>query len=147
MNCDPERIQAIYQHDKKIERAITLDGRLVYGTQNGQHTVFRYTKTAEQCDDVFDDEYGEVLSFEVSLDSSETSFEFRDDELLDLKCYYYEFGAWVNSGTHYPIRKGLIKGRQTSEEEWYIQCSLLTDAIPEEGVPHAVEVNAYFELE
>jgi hypothetical protein len=147
MNCDPENIRAIYENDKKIEKAITLDGRLVYGTKNGHQTVFRYTRTAEQCDDIYDDEYGEVLTFEVALDSSVTNFEFREDELLDLKCYYFEFGAWVNSGTHYVVRQGVIKGQQTGEDEWYIECSVLTDAIPEEGVPHAVEVNAHFKLE
>jgi hypothetical protein len=45
------------------------------------------------------------------------------------------------------VRQGVIKGQQTREDEWYIECSVLTDAIPEEGVPHAVEVNAHFKLE
>ena len=144
--CDPEQISTTFQEDRMIEIGLSTQFQFAFTIQEGEQTVFVYERTAAQCDDVNDDEYGEVLAFAVPLEHETSAFEYKDEELINLRCHYYEFGAWVNSSKQYAIRKGLIKGQKSGENEWYIQCSVLTDAIPEEGVPHAVEVNASFEL-
>jgi hypothetical protein len=59
------------------------------------------------------------------IDGDSNSFEYSDDEILKLNCFYYEYGVWVG-GMQLQVDKGLIKGKKVSENKWKISVKVST---------------------
>lgn len=96
-------------------------GLFQYEISEGDKFVFRLSHAGAQCNDTFDDEWGERIVFEVDQEAS--SFRFVDSELIEAQCYYSQWGAWVNSSPLL-ITSGSVEGTKLSESTWSINLSL-----------------------
>ncbi|MEO9894429.1 hypothetical protein [Aurantibacter sp.] len=86
---------------------------------DGNNLVFTYEFQAEDEKDIADDEYSEVIRFEIQPDLNE--FEYSTTDLEAIKAVYSEncfcFFGDDNKNTS---PKGTIKGKKISDTEWDI---------------------------
>ena len=123
-NCDPETINAKWTLGGEIVVDYNTEfERNEYSISNGENILFEYNHSGAQCDDIYDDEWGELLTF--SINSETTNFEFTNDEIITTNCFYQAYGAWVRHN-QYQIKDGTIKGEKISESEWKIIVSVMT---------------------
>ena len=117
-NCVPETIHLNWTKDKTILVEYNSEfQRNDYNIVNGENWLFEYNRSGAQCEDIFDDEWGEVLTFEIDKNSDD--FEFVDENMLQTNCFYRQYGAWVRHN-QYQIKDGMIKGEKKSANEWEI---------------------------
>lgn len=124
INCYPESINANWTLGKEI--IVTYNAefqRNEYNILNGENILFEYNHSGAQCDDILDDEWGEKLTFIINKET--TDFELKDGDVINIKCFYQEYGVWVNHN-QYQIKEGTIKGKKLSENIWEINVSVLT---------------------
>jgi hypothetical protein len=117
-NCHPERFTytILPQSDITIDTSETPNFSIV----EGSNMVFEYQHLAAQCDDVFDDEWGEILYF--AIDTNATEFQNTDEQLAEIQCIYNLEGAWV--GARERVKLGSIAGEKLSEKLWRISIDL-----------------------
>ncbi len=123
-DCDPEVFRYRWEDLKEI--TVTTDTSSQtnqYQIGDGQNIVFTYTHDGRQCDDIFDDEWTEVIQFEVDKDV--TDFEYVDSNIARAKCHYREIGAWTH-GIPQEVKSGTIKGKKLNSSEWEISLSIKT---------------------
>jgi len=85
----------------------------------GNNLVFTYRYEAEDEINVADDEYSEVIQFEIEPTSNE--FDYSDNELVGIKAVYTEscFCDFTDE-TKNTSPQGNIRGKKISETEWDI---------------------------
>jgi hypothetical protein len=135
-NCDPETIIGNWFENKDI--TVSLDALMVsnlYTVTDGENLLFIYNHAGAQCDYIDDDEWGERLAFVVNKDLTE--FEYKDSDITLAKCFYQQYGAWVNYYM-YDVKNGVISGKKTSSNTWKINVSVLTTPIVEGESPMAI---------
>ena len=96
-------------------------GLFRYEISEGNKRVFKMDHAGAQCDDTFDDEWGERIVFEV--DQTVSSFRLEGSDLIEAQCYYNQWGAWVNSNP-LVITSGLIEGSKLDDNSWSINLSI-----------------------
>ncbi len=117
-DCDVENYQYNWSTEKSIAKDYNTEiERFDFTVTVGTNNVFEYNHSGAQCDYILDDEWGELLSFEINKDL--TIFEYKDDEILQTNCFYQEYGAWV-SHIQSAISKGVIKGEKSGNNTWKI---------------------------
>lgn len=112
-----------------------------YTIDNGQKRLFEYNHSGEQSNNVYDDEWSEELKF--TIDENVADFELTDEEILEINCFYQEFGAWVRHN-QYQIKDGKITGKKISTTEWKITVDVLTTPLFDDEQPKRVEFTAIF---
>lgn len=123
-NCNPETINTKYTLGKEIDVNYSTEfQRNEYSIRDGGNILFEYVHVGAECEDRYDDEWGENLTFIINKDT--TDFEIKDGDIVDLKCFYQEYGAWVRHN-QYQIKNGIIKGKKISDNKWEIIVSVLT---------------------
>jgi len=142
LNCHPKSIDATWTLEKSIliEYFEDLD-RNIYSIVDGENIVFEYLHSGAQCDDIYDDEWGERLAFEIPSEKEE--FEYVDEEILEIIAFYNQFGAWVSSIQH-PINEGLIKGEKISSKKWEVSVSITTPPTNINQEPRTIEFKEVF---
>ncbi len=141
-NCHPESIRAVWVPGKEVNVNYDTEyQRNNYEIVDGKHILFHYNHTGAQCDDRFDDEWGEILAFAVNKEVD--YFEFNNEDILEVNCFYQQFGAWVGHND-YQIKDGIIKGRKISLNRWEIEVSVTTTPLFENEQPRQIEFNALF---
>jgi hypothetical protein len=143
-NCHPELAHAVWVSEKEI--IVNFDTeyqRNNYEIADGPHILFHYNHTGAQCDDRYDDEWGEILAFAVNKEVE--YFEYKDEEILELQCFYQQYGAWVTHNA-YQVRDGIIKGRKISLNRWEIEVSVLTTPLFEDEQPRKIEFHEIFKM-
>ncbi|MEM9685889.1 MAG: hypothetical protein AAF934_03095 [Bacteroidota bacterium] len=126
--CDPEIITFKWMQGKEINVAYDPVLELTtYTVENGDNLVFEYNYTGAQCDNIADDEWGELLTFEIDKDATE--FEFTDDAILETKCFYQHYGAWIAS-RQYEIKDGTILGNKIDNTTWQVTADVTVIAMP-----------------
>jgi hypothetical protein len=141
-NCNPEITIPTWYEGKEI--VVTYDSiyqRNEYNIEDGVNILFEYNHAGQQCDDVYDDEWGEILTFEI--DKKIIDFEFVDSNIITTKCFYQEYGAWVRHN-RYQIKDGIIKGKKISEDKWEITVSVSTTPIFSNETPQAIKFKQIF---
>jgi hypothetical protein len=141
-DCSPENVWTGLTPGKEI--IIQAHPNLLtnwYSVVDGEHLLFHYSHTAEDCKNVRDDEWQENLLFIVDKDA--TSFEVSDDALREIKCYYYQDGAWTNS-THFEITDGSIKGTKINDNTWDVTVSIKTPSVGPAQQAQMIEFSGTF---
>ena len=112
-NCSPDTVRTSIEADKMIVLGFdSTSQRTTLAIEDGDKLFFKYDFEVEQCDNIFDDEWGEKLYFEIPVGTDD--FEYFDDELANITCYHLEYGAWVNSLPE-AVTEGSIKGTKKSD--------------------------------
>lgn len=142
LNCHPETVETSWTIDQKIKVVYNEEIDLhLFSIVEGTNRVFELTHVGYQCDNIYDDEWGERLAFEIPVDLED--FEFIDEEILNTNCFYNQFGAWVRS-TQYPIQKGRIKGEKINNNKWKVHVSVTTIPIFDNEEPRSIEFEEVF---
>jgi len=110
----------------------------------GNKLVFTYDFTAAQCDDISDDEFGQVLNFELPLNSS--SFVASDADILGLDAYSYRYGAWVSSN-RFQIQQGTIAGEKLDDNRWEITVNVTATSTTTPTEEYTIAFTETFEVE
>ena len=141
-NCNPESTNSKWTLGKDIIVNYQAEYlRNEYVIVDGENILFQYNHSGAQCDDVYDDEWGEGLTFVISNES--TDFEFANEEIVDIKCFYQQYGAWVRHN-QYQIKDGIIKGKRISENKWKINVSVTTTPLFTDEQPKKFEFSSIF---
>lgn len=117
-DCDPEVFNYKWSQNKSIEKSFNPEfERFDYSVVSGENILIEYRHDGAQCDYIIDEEWGEMLTFEIN--KSLTSFEYRDGAIAETNCFYREYGAWV---VHIPtpVLNGVLKGEKTAKNKWKI---------------------------
>jgi len=123
-DCHPERKDSTWTEGKTILFEYNTEyERNEYSIVEGENLLFEYNHRGAQCDNIFDDEWGEILAFNV--EEGITEFEFVDEEILEINCFYREYGAWV-SGIRHQVKNGVIRGKLLFGGNWAITVSVFT---------------------
>lgn len=124
-NCDPDFYLTHILKDKTIESYFdTILQTQSFRVVAGENLVFSFDHIGPQCDNVFDDEWGEILNFEI--EPGIESFDLIDEQLLQANASYRETGAWVNHQS-YPVKDGFIKGKKEGNI-WIVEADIIVDA-------------------
>ncbi len=138
----PESFSGTWTSGKDIVATYNSDfERMEYTIVDGDQILFDYTHTGAQRDDILDDEWAETITFVINKDA--TSFEIKDENIEDAKCFYQKFGAWV-AHNQYSIKDGFIKGRKISHNIWAIDVSIETTPLSVNQQPFTIEFSLLF---
>jgi len=141
-NCQPETVIFEWESDKQITFEFNDEAqRNYYQVANGNKLVFNYIHIGAQCDDIIDDEWAEILIFQIENNIEE--FEFVDEEILSTNCFYFQSGAWV-SGQQQNVKKGFIRGEKISENTWEISVNIETNTINQDEPIRNIEFSDKF---
>ena len=136
-NCHPETVDANWTLGKEIIIDYNTEyQRNDYSIINGENILFAYNHSGAQCDNIYDDEWGECLTFIINKET--TNFELTNEDIMGIKCFYQEYGAWVRHN-QYQIKDGIIKGKKISEKEWEIIVSVMTTPLFTDEQPQKIE--------
>ena len=70
-------------------------------------------------------------------------FELLNGDLIDIKCFYQQYGAWVRLN-QYQIKDGSLKGKKISDNQWEINVSVLTTPLFADEQPKKIEFTSTF---
>jgi len=144
-DCDPETITSKWIPGKEISVDYNMEfERNDYSVVDGDRRLFEYHHSGAQCDNVYDDEWGEKLSF--IIDAETADFEFTDQDIMQTHCFYQEYGAWVRHN-QYEINEGIIKGEKISKNEWRIEVSVTTTPLFDDEQPKIIAFTGIFKEE
>lgn len=136
-NCHPETVNAKWVQGKDIVVNYNTEyQRNEYSIVDGENILFEYNHSGAQCDDRVDDEWGEIFTFIINKET--TNFELSNADILGIKCFYQEYGAWVRNN-QYQIKDGMVKGKKISENKWEISVSVLTTPLLPNDQPKTIE--------
>jgi len=96
---------------------IVNQGGFYYQINPGNNLVFRYTHTGPDCKNIADEEYSEILVFQVP--SGLTSFEYKNDQLKNAFCFFNRV-CFCPLNT-ISVNTGSIKGTKTSSTKWNVE--------------------------
>ena len=121
-NCSPEEFYSTITTGKEIVEVVSQHfPENVYTIVDGNKLVFSYNHVGFQCDDVYDDEWGEELTFQI--DSTVAEFNWVDSQIETAQCFYRQYGAWVNA-QQIRINKGTVEGIKISSNRWSIKVNI-----------------------
>jgi len=122
---DYHNYQMIFYNDTEI-KIYTKDERL-NGAQvePGSNLVFLYGYTYDDDPVIVDDEYAEVILFEIKKGLDD--FIISDTDLKECNAMLGVFGNMLECGYHW-LTDGCIKGVKISENEWQIDINIITEA-------------------
>jgi hypothetical protein len=141
-NCNPETIKTKFTLGKEIDVNYSSEfKRNDYSIKDGENILFEYIHIGAECEDRYDDEWGENLTFIVNKDT--TDFEIKNGDIENLKCFYQEYGAWVRHN-QYQIKDGIIKGKKRLDNTWEISVSVLTTPLFDDVQPKKIEFTGTF---
>ncbi len=144
-NCTPETITPRWTSGKEINVNYNAEfERNDYFIVDGDRRLFEYHRSGPQCDDIYDDEWGERLTFVINSEADD--FEFTDLDIMETNCFYQEYGAWVRHN-QYQIKEGTIRGRKISETEWEINVAVTTTPLFDDDQPETIEFTKVFKEE
>ncbi len=122
LDCYEESRIGTFENNKMILAGITPDTNIEYfDIVEGNSIVFTLNHSGFQCDQVYDDEWGEQVVFHVAGNLS--NFTIQDSELEKAMCFYSQFGAWVNHKKS-RINAGQVEGERIDEGEWSVTLSI-----------------------
>jgi hypothetical protein len=122
LDCYEESKIGTFERNKMILTGITPDTNIEYfEIVTGNKIVFTLNHSGFQCDQVYDDEWGEQVVFQV--DGNLNNFVMKDNELERNMCFYGQFGAWVNHKKSI-INAGLVEGEKIDEDEWSVNLNI-----------------------
>lgn len=86
---------------------------------NGNNLVFSYEYVADDAENIADDEYSEIIRFEI--DPALTEFSYSDNELDEINAVYSEycFCHFVDESKN-TSPQGTISGKKISNTQWQI---------------------------
>ena len=93
--------------------------------KQGTSNVFFHEKVGEAYlgDDQYDVKYWEVLVFE--FDPTIESFEYQNEDLAKLNCYYlWRAAAKSLIKESIPVKNGLIKGERLTDGRWQLKINI-----------------------
>jgi len=108
------------------------------GIGAGDKIVFQMNNSTEGAMEIADDEYTNILVFE--LDASRTSFSAEDEQLKNLNMHYREICFCLDTEFK-EISSGCIQGERQSDGTWFVQGSLI---VPNASGDFTVNLEALF---
>ena len=90
----------------------------IFGTSNGNKVVFKMVRSTEGSVEIIDDEFTDILVFE--LDDSQNSFSVEDIELSNMRVYYRRI-CFCTDTAFKPITSGCLQGEKQVDGTWYVQ--------------------------
>ena len=110
-----------FRENAKLNIETYEDSYMKYGrVEEGANLVFEYKYKAEDAENIADDEYSELIRFEI--ESSLDKFNYSDDELSNINAVFTkECFCWFDSDEKKNVSPtGTISGKKLSETEWDI---------------------------
>jgi hypothetical protein len=110
-----------FSENKKLNIEMYDESYMKHGNiGEGTNLVFEYEYTAEEEDNIADDEYVEFIRFEIN--PALTEFKYENNKLSDTKIVFSQI-CYCNFG--YDVNKdvepyGIISGEKVSQTEWNI---------------------------
>lgn len=98
----------------------TINFNYQVNTIDGEHLVFTYQFDRAQCENTFDDEYSELLQFEIDKDAD--VFSFQDSTLEEAKLIFIRSGAWIFDNAL--VESGMISGQKKANNKWEIDVDI-----------------------
>lgn len=92
-----------------------------YGVSAGDKNVFQMINFTEGALEIADDEFTNILVFE--LNESQNSFSVEDSELIKMKVHF-RISCFCSEVEFKPVTSGCIQGEKQSDGTWFIQGNL-----------------------
>lgn len=105
-----------------------------YKVEAGEGSVAVYRFNASQSNDIYDDEFVESMTFELPEDRN--TFSLKDEELVELRAFYRQEGAWPANLPNAVI-KGTISGTRNviaGTDRWEVSIDI---EMQNDGVAYA----------
>lgn len=109
-----------------------------YVIEGGPFPVFKYRHEVPQCDYQRDAAWYEDIVFEIQTES--LILELKDEELTNIKCYYYRSTAWDYQFK--PINSGSFLAHLLNDNEWEITAQL--NVLLNSGETHTISIDEIF---
>ena len=94
-----------------------LEAYVFAGFEDSTTTIINLLHYAGHCSDYSDDEWSQFVFFEIP--GGITSFDYSDEELIDLRCFHRESGAWISTLPVF-ITEGRVAGEKIDDMTWEI---------------------------
>jgi len=120
------------------QSAIDLNENL--GVVNGDKNVFQMVRSTEGDDAIADDEFTNILVFD--LDESQNSFSVDDGDLANMNVHYRTF-CFCSTVDFRPVTIGCLQGEKQADGTWFVQGYFEEVEGPETGFKFGI--NAQFE--
>lgn len=91
------------------------------GVSGGDRNVFQMINDTEGSPQIADDEFTDILVFE--LDESQSSFSVEDNQLTGMKVHYRRI-CYCGETEFKAIDSGCLQGEQQADGSWFIQGNL-----------------------
>ena len=104
------------------ELRVSTNPELSFDIDAGDNLIFEFQDIHGLGNEIIDDEFMQKIVFEI--DAELDFFEFRNEELRDIKCIHEFSGAW-HRHTIRQIEEGSIRGTKISPQEWNVSASLI----------------------
>ena len=119
----------------------TLSGSNNYAIVEGEDIIFQYYHANEDCKSVVDDEFAEVVYFQ--LPDSITSFSYCDSALLNIYCIY-DVQAFFGMNPYYNVTQGCISGEKIDSDTWKVHIDITVNIpLDASGVKTVTSDNLY----
>lgn len=118
---------AVKTFEAKIGKAIVLKDNNANGifadiTDNSSSVMFQYKFIGAQNDAMSDDEYTEIVAFNIVPDKT-GKFVLKGDDLKKAQGYLYK-GCFCLDRGYSPIVDGTITGAKLSKTTWYVNINV-----------------------
>lgn len=118
---------AVKTFEAKTGKAIALKDNNANGifadiTDNNHSVMFEYKYTGAQNDAMSDDEYTEILAFNIIPDKT-GKFVLKGDDLKKAQAYLYK-GCFCLDRGYSPVISGTITGTKVSKTTWYVNINV-----------------------
>ncbi len=113
--------QFTFNRDSKIHIYI-YNNSISAGIESGSNLVFQYKYLFDDDSVIIDDEYSEIIKFEI--ESGIDNFIISGDDLKKSNAVVGVFSLLPDGGYHW-ITSGCIKGVKINENEWQIDMNII----------------------
>lgn len=109
----------------KVNSQSTIDIEAFNGKTDGNKNVFQIINSTEGSPDIADDEFTNILIFE--LEESQNSFSVQGSELENMQVHYKRVCFCPNVSFE-PISSGCLQGEKQPDGTWFVQGKLVAPA-------------------
>lgn len=106
---------------KKVDTITSDYIRERYVTEDGDDIVFTFKQLKGFDNEVYDDEYTDIIRFEVP--ASATEFSYKGHTLLQAKVIYGAQGAWGGVSDR-SVTEGIVSGKKIGDKTWEVMISV-----------------------
>jgi hypothetical protein len=145
-----KKTPAVTVREAKEGRAVVLKDNGAGGiysdmTDSSNTVLFEYNFTAAQVNGIADDEYKEIIGFNIVPDKT-GRFVLSGDQLKSANAYFYK-GCFCMDRGSWPVTGGTVRGTKMSKTTWYINAELqVSSRMGDQPVTHTKKIKGIFRI-